>query len=63
MAKKKKPAGVDIDWYLVSIDRLKKIGIIILLVLLGAGGWWYFTNQSETRAARRNPRSPKRGRH
>jgi len=36
MAKKKKPAGVDIDWYLVSIDRLKKIGIIILLVLLGA---------------------------
>jgi len=51
MAKKKKPAGVDIDWYLVSIDRLKKIGIVILLVLLGAGGWWYFTNQ------KRNPRS------
>src|SRR5216684_1935453 len=51
MAKKKKPAGVDIDWYLVSIDRLKKIGIVILLVLIGGGGWWYFTNQ------RRNPRS------
>src|SRR5258708_14876764 len=51
MAKKKKPQGVEIDWYLVSIDRLKKIGLIILLVLLGAAGWWYYTNQ------RRNPRS------
>src|ERR1700756_1160116 len=52
MAKKKKPApGVDIDWYLVSIDRLKKIGLIILLLLLGAGGWLYYSNQ------KRNPRS------
>jgi len=52
MAKKKKRApGVDIDWYLVSIERLKQIGLVILLVLLGLGGWWYFSSQ------RRNPRS------
>ena len=51
MAKKKKAAGSDIDWYLISIDRLKQIGLVILLVLLGLGGWWYFSNQ------KRNPRS------
>jgi len=52
MAKKKKRAdGVAIDWYLVSIDRLKKIGLVILLLLLGGGGWWYYANQ------KRNPRS------
>jgi len=49
--KKKRADGVAIDWYLVSIDRLKQIGLVILLVLLGAGGWWYYTNQ------KRNPRS------
>lgn len=51
MAKRKKAAGSDIDWYLISIDRLKQIGLVILLVLLGLGGWWYFSNQ------KRNPRS------
>jgi len=51
MAKKKKVAGADIDWYLISIDRLKQIGLVILLLLLGLGGWWYFSNQ------KRNPRS------
>jgi hypothetical protein len=48
---KKKKDGPAIDWYLVSIDRLKQIGLVILLVLLGIGGWWYFGNQ------KRNPRS------
>src|SRR5438270_13150619 len=51
MAKRKKVAGADIDWYLISIDRLKQIGLIILLLLLGLAGWWYFSNQ------KRNPRS------
>src|SRR5438874_971687 len=50
MAKKKKVAGA-VDWYLVSIDRLKQIGLIILLVLIGGGGWWYYSNQ------KLNPRS------
>ncbi len=51
MAKKKQSSGAAIDWYLVSIERLKQIGIVILIVLLGGGAWWYYTNQ------KRNPRS------
>ena len=51
MAKKKQSSGAAIDWYLVSIERLKQIGIVILVVLLGGGAWWYYTNQ------KRNPRS------
>ncbi len=47
----KKAARADIDWYLISIDRLKQIGLIILLIALGLAGWWFFTNQ------KRNPRS------
>jgi hypothetical protein len=48
---RKKVAGADVDWYLISIDRLKQIGLIILLLALGLSGWWFFTNQ------KRNPRS------
>lgn len=51
MPKKKPNSGAAIDWYLVSIERLKQIGIVILILLLGGGGWWYFSNQ------KRNPRS------
>jgi hypothetical protein len=51
MPKKKQSSGAAIDWYLVSIERLKQIGIIILVVLLGGGAWWYYSNQ------KRNPRS------
>ena len=51
MARKNKEAGADIDWYLISIDRLKQIGLIILLIALGLAGWWFFTSQ------KRNPRS------
>src|SRR5579859_68315 len=47
----KRAARTDIDWYLISIDRLKQIGLIILLVVLGLAGYWFFTNQ------KRNPRS------
>jgi hypothetical protein len=32
----------DLDWYLISIDRLKKIGIAILAILLAAGGYFYY---------------------
>lgn len=48
---KKKSIGTDVDWYLISIQRLKQLGLIILLVVLGLSGWWFFTNQ------KRNPRS------
>lgn len=42
--KKRKVAGTDIDWYLISIDRLKQIGLIILVILLGGGAFWFYTN-------------------
>src|SRR5436853_357473 len=45
MAKKKKVTGAEIDWYLISIERLKQIALVILLILLGLGGWWYFVHQ------------------
>ncbi len=48
---RRKAAGADIDWYLISIDRLKQIGLILLLVVLGLSGWWFFSSQ------KRNPRS------
>src|SRR5689334_7339224 len=28
MAKQRKQSGADIDWYLISIDRLKQIGLV-----------------------------------
>jgi hypothetical protein len=48
---RKKSVGANIDWYLISIQRLKQLGLIILLLVLGLSGWWFFTNQ------KRNPRS------
>ena len=48
MAKKKKQsAAAEIDWYLISIDRLKQIGLVVLLLLLGAAGWWFWKNQKD----------------
>ena len=49
--KKKKVAGADIDWYLISIERLKQVGLVILLVILAGAGWWYWSHQKA------NPRS------
>lgn len=45
MAKKKKQTGADIDWYLISIDRLKQIGLIVLLIVLGVTGYWFWESQ------------------
>jgi hypothetical protein len=51
MATKTKRDGPAVDWYLISVNRLKQIGLVILLVILGGAGWWYFSSQ------KRNPRS------
>ena len=48
MARKKKEDGPAVDWYLISVNRLKQIGLIILLLILGGAGWWYFSNQKRT---------------
>jgi len=45
MATKRTNAGVNVDWYLISIERLKQIGLILLLLVLGAAGWWYWSHQ------------------
>src|ERR1700741_3652230 len=45
MAKSRKQSGIDVDWYLISIDRLKQIGLVVLLLLLAGAGWWFWHNQ------------------
>src|SRR5437764_12140159 len=52
MAKKKRDrSNESIDWYLISIDRLKQIALVGFLLLLGAGIWWYVQREHG------NPRS------
>jgi hypothetical protein len=52
MAKKKKQdTGISIDWYLISVDRLRKAGLVVLLLLLGGAAWWFWRDQQG------NPRS------
>lgn len=48
MAKTKRVAGAEIDWYLISIDRLKQIGLVILLLVIGGGVWWYRSSNKRT---------------
>ena len=45
MATRRKQSGADIDWYLISIDRLKQIGLVVLLLLLAIAGYWFWHNQ------------------
>jgi len=52
MAKKRsKTAGADVDWYLISIDRLKQVGLVVLILLLGAAGYFFWQKEKG------NPRS------
>ncbi|HUQ98009.1 MAG TPA: hypothetical protein VM166_01060, partial [Gemmatimonadaceae bacterium] len=52
MAKKRsKATGADIDWYLISIDRLKQIGLVLLILLLAAAGYFFWQKEKG------NPRS------
>jgi len=47
MAKKKKlGSGTEsIDWYLISIDRLKQIGLVVLLLIIAGGAYWFWSTQ------------------
>jgi hypothetical protein len=51
---RKASTSADIDWYLISIDRLKKVGLALLaLLILGGGAWWWFGGQNPRERARR----------
>lgn len=51
MAKKHRQTGANVDWYLISIDRLKQIGLVVLLLLLAGAGYWFWQK------SKGNPRS------
>ena len=51
---RKASTSADIDWYLISIDRLKKVGLALLaLLILGGAAWWWFGGQNPRERARR----------
>lgn len=41
-ARKRAQSGADIDWYLISIDRLKQLIVLIVVLLAGAAGFLYY---------------------
>jgi hypothetical protein len=43
--KKKVNSAASVDWYLISIERLKQVGLVLLLLLLGGAGYWFWHNQ------------------
>ncbi len=47
MAKKRSRAvqGADVDWYLISIDRLKQVGLVVLILLLAAAGYFFWQKE------------------
>src|SRR5437763_10110996 len=45
MARKNVANNDSVDWYLISIDRLKKIGLVVFLALLAGGIWFYVSHE------------------
>jgi hypothetical protein len=41
-SRKSSQSGADIDWYLISIDRLKQILLLLVVAGIAAGGWFYY---------------------
>lgn len=37
--------GADVDWYLISIDRLKQVGLVVLILLLAAAGYFFWQKE------------------
>lgn len=51
MANRTRSRSADIDWYLISIDRLKQIGLVVLVLLLAGAAYWFYHKEKG------NPRS------
>ncbi len=47
--RKQSQSGADIDWYLISIDRLKQIILLIVIAGVATGGWLYYRSQQTPR--------------
>jgi hypothetical protein len=41
MANAKKSLSAGLDWYLISVDRLRKIGLVVLVLALAGATWWF----------------------
>jgi hypothetical protein len=52
MAKRNSNPSANIDWYLISIDRLKQIGLVVVILLLGGAGWWFWKEQKDNPKAK-----------
>jgi len=53
MSRSKQDSGTIIDWWLISVDKLKVVGLILVLVLVGGGAYLYrdaFTQSPKQRA-------------
>lgn len=40
-------SSANVDWYLVSIERLKRIGLIALILLIAVGGYLYWNHRRQ----------------
>jgi len=48
-SRKSSQSGADIDWYLISIDRLKQILLLVVIAGIAAGAWLYYKSQQTPR--------------
>lgn len=52
MAKPNRNSRADLDWYLISVRRLRQIGVVLVLGLIGAAVWYYFAHYRNNPSAR-----------
>ena len=44
-ARKRTQTSADIDWYLISIDRLKQLIVVFVIAVVGASAFFYYRSQ------------------